>query len=576
MPSIIILPLALQNKIAAGEVVERPASVVKELIENSIDAESTKIEIDIKHAGRKLIRVSDNGIGMDGDDAITAFQRYATSKIREEADLFNIKTLGFRGEALSSISAVSKIKLTTLSTKAREIHPQKGVGICIESAGGEPKEVKACPAAAGTTVEVRDLFFNTPARKKFLKSDTTENHQIIDVVTRQAIVHYQIAFTLTIDGKDILSLPKASSEKERLLQIFGKELVDSLIQTESSYGWINIKAFLSGDTQFRANKANQYLFINKRPVRDTTVSQAIYRSYGDALSGGRHPVFFIFLSLDPQRVDFNVHPAKKEVRFADKGAIFSFINYSISQALNKELHYSGGLVKISGEKRDVFADTAPNSGLSYTSCQQVAENVPLYCLDYMGSVPCLHLGDTFVAIVGRDGLTIIDYHAAHERINYEKLLKKADIPTLTPLFPYQIRLDPSQYKIVLEKSKLLNEFGLEIEDFGHGTVIVRSMPNFLEGSDLNSLLNDVAVSLAQKQEERSDNELEPLDSLRKILAAKIACHNSIRGHSEAPDGRRIAGLLRELDLTDNPNFCPHGRPTRIVISLNEIKRMFKK
>jgi DNA mismatch repair protein MutL len=576
MPSIIILPLALQNKIAAGEVVERPASVVKELVENSIDAQSTKIEIDIKHAGRKLIRVSDNGIGMDDDDAITAFQRYATSKIREEADLFNIKTLGFRGEALSSISAVSKIRLSTIPTKAAETDRQKDGGICVESAGGEIKEVKACPAAAGTTIEVRDLFFNTPARKKFLKSDTTENYQIVDMVTRQAIAHYQIAFNLTIDGKNIFNLPKASSEKERLLQIFGKELVDSLIESESSYGWISIKAFLSGDTQFRANKSNQYIFINKRPVRDTTVSQAVYRSYGDALSGGRHPVFFIFLSIDPQRLDFNVHPAKREVRFADKGAIFSFINYSLSQALKKELHYSEGLVKISGEKRDVFVGSAPDSGLSYTSCQQVAENVPLYCLDYMGSIPCIHLGDTFVAIAGGDGLTIIDYHAAHERINYEKLLKHADIPSYSPLFPYQIKLDPSQYKIILEKSKLLNEFGLEIEDFGHGTVIVRSMPTFLEGSDIHSLLSDIAASLANKMEEANDSTPGPLDSPRKILAAKIACHHSIRGHSEAPDGRRIAGLLRELDLTDNPNFCPHGRPTRIVISLNEIKRMFKK
>lgn len=575
MPSITILPLSLQNKIAAGEVVERPASVVKELIENSIDAESSEIDIEIKHAGRKLIKVSDNGVGMDREDALIAFERYATSKIQDEQDLFNIKTLGFRGEALSSISAVSKIQLSTRLNKSNEDKGQYTDGTCIEASGGIIQEVKPC-LAIGTTVRVRDLFFNTPARRKFLKSDITENHHIIDVVTKEAISHYCFGFNLTMDGKNVLSLPRASSEKERLLQIFGKDFVDSLIETESDYGWIKIKAFLTGDIRFMANKVNQYIFINNRPVKDTVVRQAIYRSYGDALPGNRHPVFSTFIHIDPRRVDFNVHPAKREVRFADKGAVFSFINYSLTKALKGELRYMEGLTKISTEKSDISDAAIQGIDYSYSTYQQIGENISLYRLDYAGNIPYLYLGDTFVAVADKDGLTVIDYHAAHERINYERLLKRTDFPTYIPLFPHSIRLEPVQYRIILKNLQLLNELGLTIEDFGHNTIIIRSIPSFLEGADLISLISDIAASLAYKQEHGNLNPQDSLDSARKVVAAKIACHRSIRGRSEAPDGRRIAELLKLLDSTDSPNYCPHGRPTKILISLSELKRMFKK
>lgn len=571
MPSIKILSLSLQNKIAAGEVVERPASVVKELIENSIDALSAKIEIEIKHAGRKLIRVSDNGVGMDAEDALTAFERYATSKILDESDLFNIKTLGFRGEALSSISAVSKMHLSTALAKAAD----QSMGTCVSSIGGIINEVKPC-LAIGTTIEVRDLFFNTPARKKFLKSDNTEDHQIIDVVTKEAISHYSISFALIMDRKTILDLPRASSPKERLIQIFGKELFDSLIEAESDYGWIKIKAFLSGGTRFMASKTDQYIFVNNRPVRDTGITHAVYKSYGDALTGNKHPVFFIFVNIDPQRVDFNVHPAKREVRFVDKGAVFSFINYSLSQVLKRELYYSEGLTKISADSEDVTETYTPHAGFSYSAHQQIAENIPLYFPDYPGNIPYIYLGDTFVAITGKDGLTIIDYHAAHERINYEKLLKKADIPIYTPLFPQNIRLAPAKYRTILKNLDILNELGLSIDDFGHETVILRALPSFLDGADLSSLISDIADSLANKQEAVNLDASERLGSARKIFAATIACHRSIRGQSEVPDSRGIASLLKELSATDNPSYCPHGRPTKITISLSEIKKMFKK
>ncbi len=575
MPRIKILPLALQNKIAAGEVVERPASVVKELLENSIDAESTRIDIDISRAGKKLIRVSDNGIGMDKEDAVIAFERHATSKIKEEADLFNIQTLGFRGEALASISAVSKMRLSTSAGKDSPNVERQTIGTCIEAVGGEIREVKACPAI-GTTVEVRDLFFNTPARRKFLKSDNTEDHQIIDVVTREAIAQYKIAFALSMDGQTLMDLPKASSEKERLFQIFGKEFVVQLIETESEYGWMHVKAFISNGAQFRGNKANQFIFINNRPARDSLISHAVYKSYGDALPRDRHPIFFLFIQIDPELVDFNVHPTKKEVRFADKSAVFNFINHSLEQALKGEIHYSDGLINIPADKGDPVVISASNDDLSYTVHQEIAEHTPLYCLDYSANMPYIYLGDTLVAIVDKGGLTIIDYHAAHERINYERLLKKGDIPSYTPLFPQNIRLDPAQYRIILDNIEILNEFGLVIEDFGYGTLIVRSMPSFLDGADINSLLSDIAASLPCRYGQEELDMPAPLDSARKALAAKIACHSSIRGGNEAPDGRRIAALLKDLSAADFPNTCPHGRPTKITISMNELKKMFKK
>jgi len=571
MPNITVLPVSLRNKIAAGEVVERPASVVKELLENSIDAESSKIEVNIARAGRKLIRVSDNGTGMDREDAILAFERYATSKIKDEAGLFNIKTLGFRGEALSSISSVSRIKLSTVFKGTAEFQDTLTVGTCIEMEAGELKEIKECPAL-GTIIEVRDLFFNTPARRKFLKSDNTENHHIIDIVTKEAIARHKIAFILTMDGQEVMNIPAASSKKERLFQIFGKDFVDELIEIEAEYSRMHVKAFLSGNTKFRGNKTNQFIFINKRPVRDHAISQAVYKSYGDIIPRDRHPVFFLFIQIPPEIVDFNVHPAKREVRFADKSSLFSFINGTLEQAIRRAAHHPDGMMKIPDSYASPIQFYTQTSGLNY---QEVAEHPQLYCLDYSENMPYIYLGETFVAIPDKDGLTILDYHAAHERINYERLLKKIELPSYRLLFPQNIKLDAGEYRIILENIEMLHEFGFDIEDFGHESVIVRSLPGFLNDADLKSLLGDIAATIIS--ESGSSMNLAPaeIDSARSMLAAKIACHSSMRG-KEVPDGRRIAVLLKDLCLTDYPNNCPHGRPTKITISMGELRRMFKK
>lgn len=621
MPCINVLPLNLRNKIAAGEVIERPASVVKELMENSIDAGASRIDIDILKAGRRLIKVSDNGIGMDREDALLAFERYATSKIKDEHDLFNIKTMGFRGEALSSIAAVSKVRLVSGVRSAEcgmrsadrnkeipnsEIGNQKFVtGTCIEIIGGDVKELKDCPAI-GTTIEIKDLFFNTPARRKFLKSDSTENYHIIDTVTREAISHYKTGFVLTMDGADVLNLSPASSYKERLAQIFGKDFVNELIEAEAEDGQMSIKAFLGKTTNLRNNRNNQFLFINNRPVKDRSITYAVYKAYEELIPKDKHPVFFVYLKMNPQKVDFNVHPAKREVRFEDKSSAFNFVYQAAKEALqNGAMQSRKAGVKECWDNGKVAEEISKysNAPALQNGMFGISEPLSLYGVVTADSIPFLYLGDTFVAVPEKGGITIIDYHAAHERINYERLLKRTEhrtqksevrgidslsseslssdfCPSYRLLFPQQVKLQRSEYKVILDNLHVLNELGLEVEDFGHSTLIIRSLPEFLRDADLDALMSDLAASLINegqglKVKRQGNDMLEPIDSVRKMLAARLACHSSIRGR-EVPDGIRIAQLLKDLDNADNPNSCPHGRPTKIFISMDELRKMFKK
>ncbi|MGD0282040.1 MAG: DNA mismatch repair endonuclease MutL [Dissulfurispiraceae bacterium] len=584
MSVIAVLPIALRNKIAAGEVVERPASVVKELIENAIDASAARIMVETVRAGKNLINVSDNGNGMDREDAVRAFERYATSKIRDEQDLFNLKTMGFRGEALSSIAAVSRM---TLITALKSGEYGSGIpGTSVEIAGGEVKSVKDC-AAAGTGIEVRELFFNTPARRKFLKSDATENYHIIDTVTREALSHPHIMFVLRMDGAEVFSLPPAFSPRERLLQLYGKDFVDGLIEiSDSSDAGMAVSVFTSGLAHMKNNRNTQFLFVNRRPVKDQSVSYAVYKAYEGMVPKEKHPAFFIFLDVDPGQVDFNVHPAKREVRFAQKSGIFDFVHYSVMECLKKDAGFN---MADSGEKTGthptfetkmgcvpVFSTGTPVSG------SLISEEMDDF---YTGAPPVLYLGETFVALADRGGLVLLDYHAAHERVNYERLLKKKDLCTHRLLFPRQVKLQHGEYAILLEHLLLLNEVGLEVEDFGHNTILVRSIPEEFKDADISSLISDIASSLPENpginaatgpaESSGHIKEVEQLESAKKMIAARMACHSSIRG-SEVPDSARVAELLKSLDAADNPHSCPHGRPTRIVISREDLKKMFKK
>jgi DNA mismatch repair protein MutL len=557
MSQIKILPPDLQNKIAAGEVIERPASLVKELIENAIDAESTDIKIDILYGGKRLIRVSDNGIGMDREDALLCFEKYATSKLLSEKDLFNIKTMGFRGEALSSIAAVSKVKLTT----GRRGSP---FGVSLEAIGGKIKEVKDSPFF-GTSVETRDLFFNTPARKKFLKSNNTEMFHISDTVTKEALSHWGIGFRLTSNNKDTLILPLASDQKERIVQIYGEELLDNLMEVRREGEGIALTSYVSKGTYFRERKSLQYIFINTRPIKDPSLSHAVYKAYEGILPRDKHPVFFLFLAIDPQKVDFNVHPTKREVRFEDKESIYHFVHTAIKEEVKGERsEYAKQFIEMPASVPCPLHDTHDMVRSLQEPGTVAAEPLEF---SYKAYKPFLYLGETFIAISGKGGFTLIDYHAAHERILYEKFLKSTELHTHQLLFPRQVKLSHNEHTVILDHTEILKDFGIDVEDFGQSTLIVRSLPDALKESDMRGILSDVASCLIEG--------IRPDKSLRETLAAKIACHSSIRGKTIL-NQEEITNLVTQLEQADQPDQCPHGRPTRIFFSLDDLKTMFKR
>lgn len=554
MSQIKILSLDLRNKIAAGEVIERPASVVKELVENAIDAGSSEIKVEISYGGKRMIKVSDNGIGMDKEDSLLCFERHATSKIDKEADLFNINTLGFRGEALPSIAAVSKINLIT-GLKGSE------AGTAIEIIGGEKKNIKAS-SFSGTSIEVKDLFFNTPARKKFLKANSTELYHIIDAVTKEALSHPEIGFVLITDNKETIRLPKTSGFKERIMQAYGSEFISSLIDVSARANGMAMAAFVSKTENFRNSKTHQFIFVNKRPIKDPSVSHAIYSAYEGILPKDKHPVFFVFLEIDPNKVDFNVHPTKREVRFENKEIIHNFINANVKN-----------IIKKSHEEYTKPFTTIPAQNISapvYTDMQQqentsmISENLEFA---YKPFVPFVYLGDTFIAMSGKGGMTLIDHHAAHERILYEKFLNKINLASHRLLFPKQIKLSAKEYKVVIENKTLLNEFGIEIDDFGHDTVIIRSLPDDLMDADIRGILSDISSAVLKG--------IAPDKSLKDSIAASIACHGSVRGKTIL-NQEAFSRLIADLEKTEHPDQCPHGRPTRLFFSLDDLKKLFKR
>ncbi len=560
MPQIKILPPDLRNKIAAGEVIERPASVVKELIENSIDAESTDIRIDILYGGKRLIRVLDNGMGMDKEDALLSFERHATSKLATEDDLFNIKTMGFRGEALPSIASVSKVKIVTGIKGSRS-------GISLEIIGGEVKEIRESPSI-GTSVEVTDLFFNTPARKKFLKSNSTEVFHIIDTVTREALSHWDMGFKLISDNKETMSVPFSSGPKERIMQVYGEEFLNSLIEAVAEADGIKMISYVTKGDNFRNMKSHQFIFINRRPIRDQSIAHAVYQAYEGILPRDRHPIFFLFLDIDPRRVDFNVHPAKREVRFEDKESVYRFVNNCVKEAVKGErTEYTRQFTEspVPAYSRP-FSGTyaAPFSMPLVPQGSVIAENLELA---YKTSLPFIYLGDTFIAVSGREGLSLIDHHAAHERILYEKFLRGINLDSHRLLFPKQVRLSHKEYRVILENIRVLQDFGIELDDFGHETVIVRSLPDILKDADINGILSDIAACMLEG--------VSPDKSFKETLAAKIACHSSIRGKGIL-NQEEFSNLITDLEQTEHPDQCPHGRPTRIFFSLDDLKKMFKR
>ena len=592
------LPEQVVNRIAAGEVVERPSSVVKELVENAIDAGASRIDIFTDGGGRRKIVITDDGAGMSAADLALAVDRHATSKLDDE-DLLQIKTLGFRGEALPSIGAVARLSIAT--RHAGEPHAWQ---LAVE--GGAKSEIGPAALAHGTRVEVADLFYATPARLKFLKSDRTEAEAIREAVRRLAMARPNIAFTLAGEERMPVTwaaaLPGAPGRLTRLGDILGADFRTAAIDVRAEREGVSVEGFAASPSLTRANALGQYLFVNGRPVRDKLILGAVRAAYADYLPRDRHPVVALFVTLDPREVDANVHPAKTEVRFRNAGLVRALIVHALKEGLAREgrrTAANSGDAAIASF-RPAFASrpgswdwrrspsypvgsAASLSATALAEQDQAAFDVGAPTADIriepepIGDLVDRPLGaartqihETYIVAQTRDGLVIVDQHAAHERIVYERLkasLAKNGVQRQILLIPEIVEMDEATVERLLGRAEELACFGLAIESFGPGAVAVRETPSLLGKTDAGSLLRDLAEHM-----EEWDEAL-PLERRLMHVAATMACHGSVRA------GRRLKpeemnALLREMEDTPNSGQCNHGRPTYVELKLADVEKLF--
>ena len=585
MSSIIkILPDHVINKIAAGEVVERPASVVKELIENSIDAGATEIFVDIEEAGRRLIRITDNGSGMSKEDARTAFMRHATSKISDDADLESIRTMGFRGEALSSIASVSHVRLVSAMKDATS-------GALIEIEGGIVKAISEAAAPQGTTLEIGHLFYNTPARRKFLKSPATEFSHILTTVSRQVMAHPAIRFRLTHNKKSVLDLPPSLSIKERVFQLSGGAIAEDLIEFSGGRDSVHVHGLIGRPGSTRADKTYQDFFVNRRAVKNPSLTHALYSAYGDMLMRDRHPVAFIFIEIDPALVDVNVHPAKAEVRFRNQSQLHDLVRDVIREGLRahggatpgfpSEAHAAGVREALTDYYRSAECErTAPINSHDTTHKEFAFSSAPVSFASHSElSIPhsaLLHplaqIHDSFIIAQSREGMAIIDQHAAHERVLFEKLQDQygaGRVPVQDLLVPDQVELGPAQSVVLAAYLPELSKLGFLVEDFGNNTFVIKAVPVLLVGADYKQLLLDIL------DEVNVHGKSGKMEKVRDEMLSVMACHPAIKVHRHL-DQQEMEQLLADLFKCRMPHTCPHGRPTVVRFSMAEIMRMFKR
>ena len=577
------------NRIAAGEVVERPASAAKELIENALDAGATRIDIAMSAGGADLILVEDNGLGMDEGDLGLAIERHATSKLSDD-DLSRISTMGFRGEALPSIGAVARLSIAS-RTATGEAHEIGVEGGRVE--GPAPTGFRA-KGQHGTRVEVRELFFATPARLKFLKSGRSEDLATGDVVKRLAMARPNVAFTLTLDGRRALDLPAEddlfSGRLNRLAKIMGRDFGDNAAPVSTEREGVKLAGFAGLPTYNRANSAMQFLFVNGRPVRDKLLIGAVRGAYADFLARDRHPALALFLECDPAFVDVNVHPAKTEVRFRDAGLVRGLIVSSLKYALHDAGHRAS--TTVAGE---ALASLRPQAAAYYHRAEppgmmEAAReyHAPLFLGDAARSAcveehavsppqPHLPLGlaraqlhETYIVAQTADGIVIVDQHAAHERLVYERMkraMENGGVARQPLLIPEVVDLDPAESERVLARADQLAELGLVVESFGPDAVAVREVPAMLGQLDIKGLLRNLADDIAE-----TGSALSLKERLEEV-AGTLACHTSVRAGRRL-NAEEMNALLREMEATPHSGQCNHGRPTYVELKLSDIERLF--
>ena len=560
------LPEEVVSRIAAGEVIERPASVVKELIENSIDAVARGVTCEVSMRGLWSIRVVDDGCGMSRDEILLALKRYATSKISRFEDLFTLRTFGFRGEALPSIGAVSRLEIRSRSR-------EEGIsGTFVRTEGGEVLEVKEVGSPFGTQVEAMDLFYNTPVRRKFLRSIRTELREVQNQVIQRALSHPEISFLLTHEGSPLLQLPSTSGLKERILSIFGREFIEGVVEVtdDSSYGYV------SKPDNLRLSRTHQFLFVNNRPVQSRNLSHAVYLGYGENLGKGRHPAYILFLRVNPSTVDVNVHPAKREVRFQDERGVQDTIRRSVKRAVrpSEALVLKEGVqdrVESWGEEQPQMLFRERESEIYTASKEELPPSrygTP--------SLPFWQLHRVYIFAQTQSGTIIVDQHNAHERVIFDdimKMAKRKERGAQNLLFPIVMDLTPKEWEVLDEHFETIEEIGFVLKRLSGRTLVIEGIP--LLSMDLKSASSFGPEEMRNLLDELSSQEglSGPRLAHFETVARSFACKSAIK-KGEALSLEEMSNLLDRLFATENPYLCPHGRPIIVRMTLEELDRKF--
>lgn len=584
MPSIRLLPDTLISQIAAGEVVERPASVLKELLENSLDAGSREITVALLEGGTREVRVADDGAGIEAEDLPMALARHATSKIRSLSDLETVKSLGFRGEALASIASVARVSISTRTREARH-------GSVLRAEGGSMQPVEPASASPGTVVTVSDLYFNTPARRKFLRSEATEFGHSDDAFRRVALAHPGVAFSLKHNGRVTLHLPAADAAR-RTAAILGESFLHGARVVEETTAGARLAGFAGSPAEARTSRDAQFLFVNGRFVRDKVISHAVREAYQDVLHGDRHPAYALFLEIDPAAIDVNVHPAKTEIRFRDSRAIHQFVYHSLAKANARTAGNSVpaaafplpddaghaiprpqgfsqtalGIAEPVARYFSMLSGARPESMPSFAAPSSEAgrvESPPLgYALGQLHGIYILAQNDA--------GLVLVDMHAAHERIVYEKLktaLDRREMPVQKLLIPAVLSAEALDVATVEENAEALSSLGFDMAPLSPSTIGVRAVPALLAGGAVAELAHAVLADLREFGASRV------LTERRDELLGTMACHGAVRANRQLTLPEMNA-LLREMEETERAGQCNHGRPTWYQMNLSDLDKLF--
>ncbi len=609
-----LLPEILAHKIAAGEIVERPASVVKELLENALDAEATSVAVKADVGGQRLISIRDDGIGMSDEDARLAFEHHATSKLETFEDLSCIQTLGFRGEALPSIASISRLRLRTVEASENGASAVPGTEVQYE--GGELREVRQISWPRGTEVEVRDLFFNVPARRKFLKTTSTELSHISRQITHYALAHPEVEFSFQHGERTLLEAAAVETLKERVFQVLGDAFLSHLVPVDHQKEGVRVHGLVSLPHEQRSNASSQFLFVNRRMVRDRVITHAIHLAYRDLIPSRTHPVVLLFLEIDPRQVDVNVHPAKTEVRFKDTHSVHTAVYHGIEEALLKSSQTLRNVARDVPASFITSAETVPGADTSVLAAANHLFSAPriadahAFSPSHLGSqflssarlskeaqssdphldnIPeTYHLSPTpvvlgqfvesFIVAADREGVLLIDQHVAHERILYDRAIRSFDEGQTWPvqrlLEPVTLELTAQQKVVMDELLDELNANGFVVDWFGDSTAVIRGVPAIASNCDGRKVLQEI---LDRFQD--ADSPLLPEENSvrrrREKIAISLSCRAAIKINTSLTR-EKIQWLLDELFACENPYTCPHGRPIILRVNIEDVLRGFKR